>query len=303
LTTTYAGIAASPAAKRAFIAELREALEAGRGYAAGKIGNTERSLLLYPLVIDQLGDPGRRRAFELALSWKLGRHGGVFPTRPEFVRTFAPAYAAAVKQLDCLGLFAEDWDQNEALLRFHGYAGRTLNYRDQEPDRSRPNDEGQCYLPLFRGRKVLLVCPFAELLRARATRETFEAVWAKTGKPWFEPAAVEAVELPYGYARSTQESYPDVLALESEIRCRIEAHDYDVALIGAGTLGVVLAAALKARGKVAIALGGHLQVLFGVSGSRWKDWSGWKRDYFNQAWIELPERYRADPEETDENYW
>ena len=52
-----------------------------------------------------------------------------------------------------------------------------------------------------------MVCPFADLLGERATRETFEAVWAKTGKRWFEPASVSGIELPYGFEPATQERF------------------------------------------------------------------------------------------------
>jgi hypothetical protein len=60
---------------------------------------------------------------------------------------------------------------------------------------------------------------------------------------------------------------------------------------------------VKARGKAAIALGGHLQVLFGVGGRRWWERPDWQRDYINDAWIEVPDRYKPDRRETDEDYW
>jgi hypothetical protein len=147
------------------------------------------------------------------------------------------------------------------------------------------------------------VCPFAELLRARATPEIFEAVWRNTGKPWFAPASVEALEQPYGFSRATQEQYPTVLDLLAEIDARIDARTFDVALIAAGMLGSMIATGLKSRGKVAISLGGHLQVLFGVAGRRWLERPSWRRDYINDAWIGMPERYRPAAGESHENYW
>jgi len=76
-----------------------------------------------------------------------------------------------------------------------------------------------------------------------------------------------------------------------------------IALIAAGTLGSMIAVAAKEQGRVGICLGGHLQVLFGVSGRRWRERPEWRDNYFNEAWIELPERYKADPAETDADYW
>src|SRR4051795_7074224 len=111
-----------------------------------------------------------------------------------------------------------------------------------------------------RGGRVRLVSLFGEPRREGATRETFEAVWRNTGKPWFEPAHVGAVEFPYGYGRETQERFGTALGLFAHLRKRVEEREFDAALIAAGPLGALLAAAVKRRGGIAIALGGHLQV-------------------------------------------
>jgi hypothetical protein len=289
--------------KERFVAALRDALDERRGYAAGKLGGTERSILRYPIVLERERDPRRLRLFELALAHNALRHAGVFPAEPAFLAEFARAYADAVARLDCIGVDPHVEAQNNELFRFHRFPGEPIRFVDQEPDRSLPNDDRRCYLPLLRGRRLLLVCPFAELLRERATRETFEAVWRKTGKEWFEPADVEAVELPYGFAWATQERYGTALDLLADVRSRVEALSFDVALLAAGPLGVMIAGAVKAQGRVAISLGGHLQALFGVIGRRWRELPEWRRDYFTEAWIDMPERYRPDPTETDADYW
>jgi hypothetical protein len=87
------------------------------------------------------------------------------------------------------------------------------------------------------------------------------------------------------------------------VRDRLDALTYDAALIGAGLLGSLLAVAAKERGKVAISLGGHLQILFGVNGPRWRDRVNWRQKYFNDAWIELPASSKPGAGESDENYW
>jgi hypothetical protein len=158
-------------------------------------------------------------------------------------------------------------------------------------------------LPSFRGRKLLLVSPFARLLQERATGSTFEAVWTKTGKRWFEPASVEALEFPYGFAAETQLRYGTALELFDELTGEIDSRDFDVALIGAGGMGVGLASFVKSRGKIGISMGGHLQVLFGVLGARWRSKESWKRRYYNDAWIDMPEHYVPARSETIENYW
>jgi hypothetical protein len=188
------------------------------------------------------------------------------------------------------------------ILRMLDCRPELVRWDDQHPDRSCPSDDARCYLPHFRDRKLLLVCPFANLLRDRANQRTFEAVWSKTGKPWFHPAAVEAVELPYGYAEATRRRYGTCLDLLDAVTDEVATRDFDVALIATGGIGIPLASSLKARGKVAISLGGHLQVVFGVLGDRWRQDPDWRR-YFNDTWIDIPPRYRPEPSETGENYW
>jgi hypothetical protein len=285
-----------------FLGDLRAALETGRGYAAGKIGNTEHMVLLYPLARERLG-PVQLRAFEVALGNQTLRHSGIFPTDNAFLGRFAETYAVAVARLDCVGLWPGRLDSDPVLLARHGFRGCTIPFAEQEPDRSTPADESRCYLPFFRGRRLLIVSPFAELLCERADRETFERVWSKTGKPWFAPADVHALTLPYGYSPETWTRYATALDLFDELRERMQSLDYDVALIGAGLLGSMLAAAAKEDGNVGISLGGHLQIVFGVNGERWRNRVNWRRKYFNEAWIELPESARPGADESAENYW
>jgi hypothetical protein len=243
------------------------------------------------------------RAFEQTLYVKATRQSGVFPADAGFYRAFAALYAERLRQVDCIGFALEELRMTLEAARFHSLAADFIMYLDQEPDRSSPANEERCYLPHFEGKRVLLVCPYADFLRERATKETFEAVWAKTGKPWFEPAAVEALEFPYGFARETQARYGTCLDLLGEIEGRIDGLDYDVALIAAGGLGVPLATFVRSRGKVGISLGGALQVLFGVFGERWHSRESWQQRYFNDAWVNLPRRYHPVPGETDESYW
>ena len=172
-------------------------------------------------------------------------------------------------------------------------APRRLTYSlDAEPDRSIPDRPEHCFLPALQGRRVLIVCPFAQLLAERAERATFEAVWARTGKRWLEPATVDALEFPYGFEPETERVFGNIDALLQHICDRIDARDFDVALIGAAGLAMPVAAHVKRRGRVAIDLGGHLQVLFGVKGKRWRNDPEWAERYFNDAWIEMPKRYR-----------
>lgn len=276
--------------KEQLVADLGSAIASGRSWAGGKIGFSEQHWLTYPMFLTGMPERRKVRAFETMLWHVFEREAGVYPSDPRFARAFVAQYADDLRQLDCLGLFGAPGEA--ALIRHHGLSCRFVAFKDMEPDRSSPADESRCYLPHFRGRRLLLVAPFADLLRQRAERDTFEKVWARTGKPWFHPSSVLAVEFPYAFEKATQARFATVLDLRDEIAARIDAVDFDVALVAAGALGIPLAAHIKRSGRIALSLGGHLQVLFGVLGKRWRDIASWRRSYFNEHWIDLPERYR-----------
>jgi hypothetical protein len=195
------------------------------------------------------------------------------------------------------------WASELELMRGHGYEGDVTHYLDQEPHRGTPADDRLCYLPAFRGRRLLIVCASAELLRERANPETYEAVWSKIGKRWFEPASVQALTTPYSYGPQAPQRYGTALDLLDEITESMAAMDFDVALIAAGSLGIPIAAAVKRLGRVGISLGGHLQIVFGIHGERWLSESDWHRDYFNDAWIRMPAEYAPDVIAPELNYW
>ena len=285
-----------------FVADVSAAISAGRPYATGKLGFTEQTLLSYPLLLER--DPGalRIRAFEISLAARALPHSGLVPADASFYRRFSDRLAEDLRRLDCLGLLASLSPNELDVVRGHRYEGKLTGFLNQEPDRGNPADESSCYLPSIRGRRLLIVHPFAGLLRDRANRETFEAVWGTTGKRWFEPASVEAVEFPYGFEPATQERYGTAERLLDEITAEIESADFDVALIAAGMLGIPIAAFVKSLGAVGISLGGHLQIVFGVYGERWLNDPGY-RDYFNDAWIRVPPDLAPDPATTGENYW
>jgi hypothetical protein len=287
-----------------FVAALSSACVNGTPFATGKLGDSERAFLRVPVVRASERDRLRLRAFEVTVAFRMLRIAGVFPADPAFQERWAAVYADQVRQLDWIGVDPAAHREHLGTAGFHGLEDHPLlRYKEQEPDRSSPHDESRCWLPSLRDRDVLLVCSFAELLRSRANRETFEAVWVKTGKPWFHPRSVQALEFPNGFFPSTRERYPTSLDLLDDVVGEIAAREFDVALIAAGGLGVPLAAAVKRMGKVGVSMGSHIQVLFGVLAERYSLRKGWDERYFNEAWAEIPEHYRPALAYRDTNSW
>jgi len=219
---------------------------------------------------------------------------GIFPTDTSFLHEFAQFYTKHVQQIDILGLFQAD--QEEKIIKENELNAQFIPYQFTEPDRSIPAIEKNCYLRFFEGKKILFISPFGDLLKSRANKDIFEAVWLSIGKKWFWPSEVNAFEIPYSYVTSvnTYKKYTNSMTLFDSICTNINELDYDIAFIGAGALGLPIASHLKNQGKIAISLGGHLQVLFGIGGGRWNKDEFWTTNYINERWIEMPKKYNPE---------
>lgn len=273
-----------------FTSDIGTAIAAKAGWAGGKTGYSEQHWLHYPVFLAGTSDERQVRAYEIAMRHHFERQAGVFPSDPQFAREFVARYAEDVRDLDCLGLTGSAIEP--AIIRHHALKCSFVRFVDMEPERSTPCDDSRCYLQHFRGARLLLVAPFADFLCQRANREIYERVWSRIGKQWFHPASVAALEFPYGYEKATWDRFGTVLNLRDHIRARIDEVDFDVALIAAGALGIPLAAHIKRSGRLALSLGGHLQIVFGVLGERWRNRESWRRSYFNESWVDVPEHYR-----------
>lgn len=281
--------------RQEFITDLRAAIENNAAYAAGKIGPSQQQWMYYEILLKGQTNSDEIKAFEENLIFHGLKQSGVFPADPSFYLLFNKLYMEHVRNLDCIGIFY--YPRELELIGHYQLSNKLVHYMEQEPDRSSPSNDKRCYLQYFRNKKILLVCPFAGLLKQRATKEIFEGVWSKTGKRWFYPRSIDALEFPYGFSNEAQKSYATAIELLKEITTEIEKKNFDIALIAAAGLAIPIASYVKNMGKIGIDLGGHLQVLFGVIGKRWREREDWKMDYFNEWWIDMPANYR--PKETD----
>lgn len=294
-----------PTANRSILTHaLKAALAQGAGFAAGKLGLSEQAMLLYPTLLDRCRSERQQHALTLQTRLHCAVQMGVFPSDREGMLAFGELHAQASRALDFVGLVRGRLEND--LLQHLQPLGQTISLQDLEPDRSIPDQSSQCYLPLLRNKRLLIVSSIAELLCERANAETFEAVWAKTGKHWFAPAQVRPLQFPYTYAIDTQSRFGSSQQLLNWILEQINPADFDVALIAASSLGIPIAAAIKAMDRCAIALGGSLQVLFGVGGKRWWSDANWQRDYITSAWVSVsPDQVPkvAGPYVDDGAYW
>ena len=119
----------------------------------------------------------------------------------------------------------------------------------------------------LRGKKVLVVHPFAELIESQY-RNRHAIFPEKKILPDCELMTVKAVQ-------SSGKTYPEGVndwfeALDI-LYNRCMKKDFEVALVSCGSYAVPLAARLKhAGGKKVIVPGGMMQLMFGIKGARWE---------------------------------
>ena len=276
--------------KEEFISDIKYAVENNVGYAAGKIGASQQHLLYYEILKNKTNNISKIKQFEKNLIFHAYNQIGVFPVDVQFYLEYGKFYIEHLRNIDCLGVFHYKWEME--IVKYYQLQSKLIHFVYQEPDRSIPCNDNKCYLQYFRDQKILLIAPFANLLQQRANQEIFESVWLKTGKKWFYPKSVDALEFPYGFLKETHDKYTTAIDLYKDITAEIEKRDFDVALISAAGLAIPIASHIKNMGKVGIDLGGHQQVLFGVIGKRWREQKYWQKNYFNEHWINMPTSYK-----------
>ena len=146
------------------------------------------------------------------------------------------------------------------------------------------------------GKKVLVIHPFASLIESQYAEKRELLFQDKRVLPSFELKTLQAVQSIGG-----ESEFKDWFEALDWMKTRMDATDYDIALIGCGAYGFPLAAHAKRMGKQSVHLGGALQLLFGIRGKRWDDPSYGVRVFgvqnmykrlFNEAWIYPTESLR-----------
>jgi hypothetical protein len=268
----------------------RNIVETKKGYAIGKIGKTAQYMMYYQMLLSKEKNRAKLKEFEKGLEFNCLKQQGIFPVNNGFYLRYNQFYSQHVKNIDCLGICYIPREL-EIIKYYQLMSNNLIFYPDQEPDRSSPSNDNNCYLQYFNNKKILIICPFADLLKERAAREIFEGVWSKTGKKWFYPKKIDSLEFPYGFSSETHKMFPTAIDLFEYITSQIDRKDFDIALIGAAGLAIPLASYVKNIGKIGIDLGGALQFFFGVLGKRWRNWPTWNEIYYNEYWIDMPSRY------------
>lgn len=210
-------------------------------------------------------------------------NAGFFPSTEENLMRFGEMMLEDSKQLDILG----SWLPDEKVLK------KTFNlgYQDVFLRNLEPFWSKQPWTSYLEGKRVVVVHPFAESIKNQYDNYRDKIFEDPKVLPTFSSfRVVKAVQSLGG--ESNFETWFEAL---DYMKKEVEREDFDVCLIGCGAYGFPLAAYVKRMGKQAIHLGGALQLLFGIKGSRWenpnygvKEWGipyGSYSSLINEFWV------------------
>jgi hypothetical protein len=221
----------------------------------------------------------------------ISRNAGIFPATDASVDAWCKEYCEALGELNGL---AAGWYKplervEEAILSMHATGSEfRCPLRSLEPYYVGPALQ---WTRALAGKRVTVVSSFADSIRKQIEGENFPRIWSALNAGLLNPPGITWSFVKTGYAPALAlgscgwpegvTSWQDAVAHVVE---EVKESDADVAIIGCGGLGMVIAAELKRKRISAIVLGGATQVLFGLKGTRWATHpiiSG----FWNEAWI------------------
>ena len=207
---------------------------------------------------------------------------GVFPPTADLLNRFSKLFLQDCREIDVLG----SWLQSECEIQdFYPQATKVM-IEDLEPYyHQNPWSE------VLAGKNVLVIHPFVTSIENQY-RQRGLLFQDKRVLPEFELITLRTVQ---SFARIPVPFGNWFEALDSMCE-QVGKINFDVAIIGAGAYGFPLAAFIKRSGRQAVHLGGAVQILFGIKGSRWNKEPGVLR-LFNEHWVcplpaETPAEYK-----------
>lgn len=258
---------------------IANSIAAGKPFLTARIGLVELWL-----VLNYLEYQWQRKVIwqehVLEPIWKLA---GIFPVEDAYLQQFARTYIEAIRATDVMGIWNND-GENEVIRRFCPQA-KLIPLKSIEP-----YFFDNPWSRLLKGKKVLVVHPFEDSVRFQHKEKRTLLFANQEVLPDFDLRTVKAVQtLTYNTA-----SFPNWIEVFEHMKAEIARQDFDIALIGAGGYGLPLGAYVRSLNKQAIHMGGAMQILFGIRGTRWEDRPEFQA-LFNEHWK------RPYPEEQPQN--
>lgn len=221
-------------------------------FMIGKIGGTE----LFAL---QTVEFNRKRLYKKACE-QGAKWSGIFPETPAMLERFVMTMRKAIGEADLLMHWQKQYEAYFINKYGVGLQGIFMNNIHTAWSSENP------WTRALKGKKVLIIHPFEKTIieQYKKRKQLFKN---PDILPEFNLLTIKAVQSIGG---KCEEGYKDWCEGLNAMTTQAEKMDFDIALIGCGAYGLPLAANIKKMGKIAVHMGGDLQMLFGIMGKRWE---------------------------------
>lgn len=262
-------------------------------FMAGRFGRTEQNLIVHTLNRRY----GKAETKEESALKALCVYSGFFPEDIQLGRKFVDLMLNDLSSMDLHAI----WPLYMEEYLIHTYEDKRVQLTKLgylEPFHIPRNSKIKPWSHALVGKKVLVIHPFAETIMqqyANNREKIFKKVYeAEDILPEFDLHVIKAVQTLAENKDNRFSTWFEALKWMEDECTKI---DFDVALIGCGAYGLPLAATVKRMGKIAIHMGGGLQLLFGICGARWENGGyDWYNNIVNDSWV------RPNSKEVIKNY-
>lgn len=273
----------------------------------GKIGSVELRTIIESIFIVK----GSIFDFSFNIQKEMIDCAGIYPVLKPHIINFISLFLESIKQINVMA----SW--NDSLLQYEAYLWQ--NYALLPNEKNEKNNTIKLLVELstlepfyttpenwwhhlYQNKTILVITPFVKSIQNQLANRS--KVWQKQWTNfWPENIIFKFIKTqhPYTTLSTTEQAAMPANSLElfKQLIHQIDTiADFDIAFIGAGAYSIPLAAYIKTqKNRTAIHLGGGLQMMFGVAGSRWKNSNNpFFKEYINEHWISPL------PEETPLNY-
>jgi hypothetical protein len=240
---------------------IKTKIDSGEPFIATKLGTVEKSI-----IVSRILNRGYDHIRHMA-----SNNAGITPSDDRNLDFFVGRSIESLKNVDILGF----WSEDDSLLYSNFATNAVLSELRFLESFYFESPWSQSLV----GKKVLVIHPFEESIKKQYSKRDL-LFKNKNILPDFDLLTIRAAQTNGGGTIDSKgfiESYQEMIEKMNNI-------SYDIALIGCGAYGILLANHAKVMGKQAIHIGGGLQILFGIKGKRW-DVHPEISLHYNEHWV------------------
>lgn len=248
---------------------IAEAINKAQPYMVARYGSTE--MLAICGYLDKTNN--LKREIPQSTIDQMERWSGFFPKEKKLIERFAEMMIDHSCSVDMLGI----WNQMDPyMLERYARNASICKLSAIEPWYTPKTP----WTAALKEKKVLVIHPFSETIHSQYEKR--ELLFPGTEiLPLFELHTIKAVQTLAGEPDERFSNWFEALDWMFDEAMKV---DFDVAILGCGAYGFPLAARLKRAGKIAIHMGGAVQLLFGIKGKRW-DNHPIISQFYNDNWV------------------